>query len=133
MIDTLQTVVGAPHQHFMAVIEEGRQTLAQIHHAWRVRGIKHVHVQADADFQVGVAEHLFHQHLGLDGAVSGFQHDTHVGRRFVADVGEQRQRAERQERCRLLNQARLLDVIGYLAHYDLVLTATQLFDLPSGA
>ena len=84
-------------------------------------------------FQVGVAEKLLHQHLGFDGAGSGFQNDAHVGRRFVADVGEQRQLAEREQLRRFLNQARLLDVIGNFVHHDLVLTMFQPLDLPPGA
>src|SRR3546814_5808048 len=57
---------------------ESAQHLAQVHHARRVIRVQHVHIEADADFQIGLTEQRFHQHLGIDVAALGLSSEEHT-------------------------------------------------------
>ncbi len=72
----------------MAVIEEGLQGIAQVHHHGGFVLVQNVQVEPDPGFQVGLADQLLHQRLGVDGAALGLQDDAHGVRRFVADIGK---------------------------------------------
>ena len=116
----------------MAVIEEGLQGLAQVHHAGGMVLVQNVHVEPDPGFEFGLAEQLFHQRLGVDGAALGFQDDAHGVRRFVADVGKDGQLLGDHQFGDLLDQAGFLDLVGNFGNDDLVLAARQSFLCPLG-
>ena len=132
-VDLRQPVFGAALQHHVAVVEEGLQHFLEVHHARRVVGVEHVHVEREARLELGVAEQRFHQHLGVDGLGFRLEHDAHVLIRFVAHVGEQRQLLGLQQFGDLLDQLRLLHLIGDLGDDDLPHAARQFLDRPLGA
>ena len=132
-VDLAQTVARAPDQHFMAVIEEGPQRLAQVQHTRHGIGIEHVQVHRHPDFDVGVAEQALHQVRGLDVAALGLNHDADVGGGLVADVGAQVQLLRGDQLASLFQQSALGDLVGDLGHGDLPGAGLELFDFPSGA
>ena len=115
------------------MVEKGLEHLLQRHHAGDARRIQHVHVEADAGLQLGLAEQHLHQELRLDGAALGLEHETHVLGRLVAHVRQQRELAGLEELGDALDEARLLHLIGDLGDHDLILAAAELLLLPAGA
>ena len=112
MGDRRQPMGGAPQQNLAPVIEKRLQHLLERHHAGHARRVQHVHVEADAGFQLGLAEQHLHQQLGFDRAALGLQHDAHVLSRFVPHVREQGELAGLQKLGDALDQPRLLHLIG---------------------
>ena len=123
----------APHQHLAAMVEEGLQHLAQVHHPRRVVLVEHVEVERKADLEVGLPEQLLHQQLGRHVAGLRLEHDAHVVGRFVAHVLEDRQLLGVDELGDALDQLALLHLVGDLGDDDAVLAARQLLDLPARA
>ena len=131
--DFAQAEVGAANQHVLAVVQPLAQHLAEAHHLRHLAVAQHVHVERDAGFELGVAEHLFHHQRRVDGAALRLQHDAHVLGRFIAHVGEQWQLLGGQELGDLLDQAALLHEIGNFGDHDLPGAARQFLHAPAGA
>ena len=87
MVDFGQPMATTAHQHVMAVVEEGLQNLAQVHHPRHPVGVQHIHVQRDAQVQIGLTKHAFHQHGRVDIAALRFEHQANVLRRLVTHIG----------------------------------------------
>ncbi len=98
--DGVQPVLRASQQNLVAVVEPGAQQVAQAHHARRAAGVQHVHVEGETVFQLGGAEQRRHQHVGIDAAGAGLQHQADGLSTFVADVGQERQFAFRRAAAR---------------------------------
>ena len=64
------------------------------------------------DSSCGGAEQRGHQHVGIDGAGFGLQHEADFLVRFVADIGQQREFLLVQEQGDLLDEAGFLHLIG---------------------
>ena len=80
----------------MAVVKEGLQSLSQAHDPRRLLGIENVEIERHPYFQLARPEERLHQHLRVDVAALGLQHQTNVRRRLVLDVAKQRQLARLQ-------------------------------------
>ena len=89
--DRGEPVAAAALQHIAAMVEKGLQRLLQAHHPRHAGGVEHVEVERHPDFELGQAEQLLHQHLGIDVARLRFEDEAHILGQFVADIGEQRQ------------------------------------------
>ena len=131
--DLAQPVARAPQEHLAPVVEEGAQDLAQRGDLGRAPVDQHVHVEGKAHLEVREAEELRHQHLGLDRARAGFEHDAHLGRALVAHIGEDRQLLGGDDLGEFLDQPRLRDLIGDLGDDDLPGAAAEILDLPARA
>ena len=133
VFDFGETVFRPAHQNVFAVLQEGPQDVAQVHHPRHHVGAQHVHVQPDPRFKIGRPEQLFHQDLGLDGPVARLQYQPDVFCAFVPQVAEQRQFLQVQQIRDFFDQAALLNLVGNFGHHDLVLPVAELFNLPARA
>ena len=131
--DLGEAMARAADQHLHAVGEEGLQRLGQAHHPRHAGGIENIQVERQPDLELALAEQLLHQQLGRHRAAARHQHEPDRLRRFVAQVGQQRQLLLRQQFGQALDQAALLDLIGNLGHDHLVLAVGELLPLPARA
>ena len=131
--DLAQPMPRAPHQHLVAVVEEGLQDLRQVHHGRPLAAVENVHVEADPHLEVGVAEGRLHEHLGIDGAAARLEHQAYVLARFVAHVGDQPQASRGDELGDLLDQPRFLHLKRDLGDDDAILAAPEAFGVPPRA
>ena len=123
----------APEQHLALVVEPGAQHLLQPHDPRRAAVDQHVHVEREADLEVGHAEQPLHQQRRIDGPRPRLEHDAHVLGALVAHVGEDRQLLRRDQLGDLLDQLALLHPVGDLGDDDLPLAAAELLDRPARA
>ena len=130
VIDLAETVARAPFQNLDPVRQESLENFPQVHDARDVVLVQHVHVEAEADLQIGGLEQRFHQHVGIDVAVLRHQDEADILRRFVAHVVQQEELAGGQKLGDLFDQAALLDLIGDLGDDDLPRALPQLLHLP---
>ena len=131
--DLLQTVLGAAHQNFVAVVEESLQDLAQVHDPRRALTVQNIHVERDAALQLGIAEQGLHEVFGRHVAALGFQHQPQIFGRFVVDISQHGQFFGIHELRHFLHQPRLGHLIGNLADDDAELALGELLHLPCGA
>ena len=94
---------------------------------------EHVHVEGNARFKFGRAEHLLHQQRRVDRAALGLQHHADILGGFIAHIGQQRQLLGGEQLGDLLDQPALLHEIGNLGDDDLPGAPRQLFLSPAGA
>ena len=132
LLDLVEAELGAAHHHFAAMLQIGLQHILQAHDLWRAL-VQHVHVHAEARFQVARLEQAFHQHVRLDRLGARHQNKAHILSALVAHIVEQRQLLLFQQLAQFLEQARLLHLIRNLRHDDLVSAAARVFDFPLGA
>ncbi len=88
------------------------------HHLRRAQRIEHVHIDRKAGLQVGELEEALHQHLGLDGAGAGLEHQADILGRLVADIAQQGRLLGFDQAGELLDQIGLLHLIGDLGDHD---------------
>ena len=67
------------------------------------------------DLQIAVAKQRSHQHVGVDRAGAGFQHDAHIFGEFVAHIGQQRHFFQVDQFGQLFDQLGFRDLIGDFA------------------
>ena len=113
------------------MVEKGEQAFPEGHHPRAPVRVQHVHVEAEADFQFRVAERLLHHGVGIDGAVARHQQDAHVFGGLVDDLLDRGQLARVDGGVELLEQARLLDLVGDFGHDRAPEAAFEPFDLPA--
>ena len=124
-------MAGAAHQHLQPMLQERRQRLAQPHHPRRVAGIEDVEVEGYPHLQIGQPVKRLHERGRVHRTAPGFEHDPHLFRRLVANVRQHGRFPRLDERRDLLDQPRLLHLIGDLGHDDPVLAAALVFGFPS--
>ena len=108
MVDFLQPEARAPLQHVAAMVEPVPQRLLEGDHARHDAVHKHVHVHREADLELRRLEQLSIIRLGIDRAGARLDDDTDILRRFVSNIGEQRQILLGQKLGDLLDQPRFL-------------------------
>ena len=133
VLDLLEAELRAPDQHDLAMREPLLENVAQAQHTRHLARREHVHVQAEADFELSEAEQALHQHRRIDGARLGLQDEPHGLGRLVAHVTEQRQFFVLNQLGDALDQARLLHLVGDLGDDDLVAAAAGVLLLPARA
>ncbi len=133
VVDLVQPVLAAALQDLTPVVEEGAQHLAQAADLWRAAVDQHVHVQAEADLQIGDAHQHAHHLFGIDVLGPRLQHDADVIGGFVAHIGQQRHLFQLDHLGQLFDQLGFCHLIGDLGDDHLPDTARQLFDLPARA
>ena len=105
--DLGEAVVRPADQYVAAMVEPLAKNVGEaVHHRHPARA-QDVHVEREPVLQIGELEQRFHQQRRIDGAALRLEHDADVFRRFVMDVGEQRQLARRQQLGDLLDQPAL--------------------------
>ena len=133
LFDPLDPPLRTTVQHLAPVIQEGAQAVFQPHDARRAAGVQHVHVDREADLQIGQLEQAFHKHFRLDGAVLGLQNQADVLGRFVTHIAQQRRLLVLDQVRQRLDQSRLLHLIGHFGHNDTPHAAPQILGLPARA
>lgn len=131
--DLAQPMPRASFQHHELMLDPGLQRAAQRHHPRRAILVEHVEVQADPRLQIGKAEQSVHQHLRIDRAAARLQHDAHLGIRFVAHVGQDREFLVVDQAGDLFDQLALLHAVGNLADNHLPSAALLTLDYPTRA
>ena len=101
------------------------QQLLEAHHHRRARRIEHVHVEAEARFQIGQAVERFFEQLRIDIAAARDQHDADLLVAFVAHVLEDGHLLVRDDLRDLLDQLALGHLIRDFADDQLPLPAAQ--------
>ena len=91
--------------------EPGGEHALQTHHARGAITPKHIHVERYAHFKLGEFEQAFHQHIRVNRACAGLNHDADFAIRFVADVGQDWQFFIGNQLRDLLNQLALLHAV----------------------
>ena len=133
MVDLAEAMLRAADQHLQAVVEPFAQDLAKAQHVRHLAAGEHIHVERHARLELGQLEHLLHEEDGIDGAALRLEHEAHVFRQLVADVGEQRQLLGLQQLGDAGDEARLRNLIGNLGDHDLVGAASGILACPAGA
>ena len=128
-----QAEIRAADKDDLAMVEPFTQHIAQRHDLRNTPLRQHVHVERNARFELGIAEQLLHQKLRIDGTTLRLEHDTDVLRRFIPEVGEQRQLLRRNKLGDPLDQPALLDLIGNFGDDDLPGAAAEILLAPAGA
>ncbi len=126
-------MAGAAHHHFAPMVEKGPKEALQPHHPRRAGAVQHVHVHREAGLEVAEPEEALHQHLGLDGAGAGLQHQPDLLGRLVAHVGQQGGLLLLDELGELLDELGLLHLVGDLGDHDAVGPPPGVLLLPTGA
>ena len=104
----------APRDDFLAEVEEGAQHVGERQHL-RPAAVQRDHVGAEARLQRGEAPELVEHHVG-DRVALDLDDDAHaVAVGFVAQVGNALDALLAHELGDLLDQRRLVDLIGNLA------------------
>ena len=109
------------------------QNLAQAHHTRCPRRVQHIHVQGEPDLEIGLLEQHLHQHAGIDHARFRLQNKPDILRRLIHHIAQNRNLLGLDQLSDLLDQLRLLNLIGDLGNDDAVLAVAEIFDLPLGA
>ena len=133
VIDLFQPVFAAPDQDVPAVVKEGAQHLFERTDPGCQPVNQHIHVEAEASFQIGVAKKHPHHDLRIDRLGTWFQHNADIVGTFVAHIGEQWHLLELDHFGQLFDQLGFLHLIRDLGDDDLPLPAAKILDLPSGA
>ncbi len=133
ILDLAETEGLAAHQHVLAVIEIGLQDFAEVHHPRNPTMVENIHVERKPGLEIGLSEQRFHQHRRVDIAALRLQHEADLFRRLIADIVQHGELALVQQLGDLLDQLRLLHLIGHLGNYDAVCTALEMLGLPFGA
>ena len=105
MVNLVQTVLAAAQQHLAPMVKECAQHLAQAANLGRDPVDQHIHVQAEAGFQIGILEQHPHHQFRVNRPRLGFQHDPHIIGGFVAHIGQKRHLAGLDDLCQFLDQA----------------------------
>ena len=104
------------------------QQFLQAHHHRRARRVEHVHVEAEARFQIGQAVERFLQQLRIDIAAARDEHDADLLVAFVAHILEDRDLLVRDDLRDLFDQLALGHLVGDFADDELPLAAAQPLD-----
>ncbi len=115
-----EAMPAAAQQYLAAMVEKGLQRLLQAHHPRHAGGIEHIQVERHADFELGQPKQLLHQHIGIDIAALGLDHEPYILGRFVADVGDQRQFLVFEQSGDFFDEAPFRHAIRDLGYDDLV-------------
>ena len=126
IVDPADADLAAPDQHLDMESQPCRQRLPQAHHAGRPRGIEHVEVEREANFEVGQS---LQEQIVIHGAGARLEDQPHRFVAFVPDVGEDRQLLVGDELGDLLDQLGLLHTIGDFAHKQVPAAALLALDL----
>ena len=111
VVDLAEAMLRAADQHLQAVVEPFAQDLAKAQHVRHLAAGQHIHVERHARLELGQLEHLLHEEDGIDGAALRLEHEAHVFRRLVANVGEERQLLCLEQLGDAGDEARLRDLI----------------------
>ena len=133
VVDLAKPVLRPPDQHFDLVTDPARQHFLQRKDARRAIGVEHIHVQRDANLELGQPEQAFHQHIGIDGARPRFDDDADRFIRFITDIGEDRQFLVVDDRGDGLDQLALLHLVGNFGDDRDPGAAPLVLDLPARA
>jgi hypothetical protein len=91
VLDLLEPELGAADQNIDAMLEPLAEHVAQGEYVRDLPGGEHVHVEAEADLELGELEHALHHHHGIDRAALRLDNKADLFRRFIAHIGDQRQ------------------------------------------
>ena len=109
------------------------QHIAQRHDTRNFTFRKHIHVEWNARFKFGVAEHLLHQNFRINVAGFRFQHHAHIFSGLVAHITQQGEFLIVEQFRHALNKAAFLHQIWNFSDDDLPATPGQLFFFPTAA
>jgi hypothetical protein len=132
VLDLLQAELRAPHQHHPTVLSQRLRTSRRDSTPGSAPR-KHVHVEREADLELGQLEQALHQQHWIDGAALGLEHQAHGLGRLVAHVAQQGQLLLVDQLGDALDQLRLLYLIGDFGDDDLISAAELLFVLTTSA
>ncbi len=133
MLDLLEPVIGAAHQHVAQMIEPCPQRFGETNDLRHAAVDQHIHVKRNAAFKLGQFEQRFHQQSGVDRSRARLDDKANVFRRLVTNVRHQRQLLFVQQFGEPLHQPRLLHHVGNFRDDDLVGAATGFFRFPARA
>ena len=131
--DLLQPEVGAADQHLAAVRQPLVQHLAEAHHPGHDALRQDVEVERDARLEIGQPEQRLHHQRRIDRAALRLDDDADVLGQLVADVGDQRQLLGLHQLGDLLDQPRLLHLVGDFGDDDRPGAAPLVLLRPAGA
>ena len=132
VLDVLDAMLGAADEHDLAVVEPLGQHVADREHVRHLPLREHVHIEGHAHLELGELEQAFHQHERIDGAALRLEHEADVLGGLVPDVAEQRHLLQLDQLGELLDELRLLHLVGDLGDDDKPGTVALVLLLPLG-
>ena len=130
VVDLFHPVRRAAAQYIAAEIKEGTQHFLHRTDLGRHAVDQNVHVQAELDLEVRVAEQHVHQNIGVHVLGLRFKDHADVFGAFVADIGKDRNLLGLDQFGQPFDQLGFLNLIGDLGHDNLVHAAAQILDRP---
>ena len=130
VVDLFHPVRRAAAQNIATEIKEGTQHFLHRTDLGRHAVDQNVHVQAELDLEVRVAEQHVHQNIGVHVLGLGFKDHADVFGAFVADIGKDRNLLGLDQLGQPFDQLGFLNLIGNFGHDDLIDAAAQILDRP---